>query len=211
MMKNGGEKLRRKLRGWLKVSRERHLVAQKYHLSDGEFRLLELYRDLTDWDARHEDTFQTFYATDSDVAQLCNCSQSTVCRRRSQLVAKALIKKLECGRFRVIDCLEEDKYSEALEIFGKDPTADKPDAQKKFQLSLKHNDIAPVQAYRGYNEQTSLVSFKGDLVSEKPCSRYLDLERTGRFGTMTADDMEFIEPSNQKWELIRNRILNDGR
>lgn len=206
-MRNGAEKLRKRLRGWQKIPRERHLIAEKHNLTDGEFRLLELYRDLTDWDDRHIDTYKTFFATDADIAELLNCNPSTISRRRGSLLSKSLIKVTKDKRYEIVDDSESNTYSEAIKVFGENARKKEQDAEKHNPIALEHEECAPTQENRGQSTELPLVSFKGDFVSLVPCDRYLELEKSGRFGAMTADDMEFIEPSNPEWELVRNRIL----
>ena len=201
------DKLRRKLRGWQRVSRNRHLIAEKYRLSDGEFRLLELYRDLTDWDEKHTDTYKTFCVTDVVVSDFLKCDPTTVYRRRVSLLSKGLIVKKEDRCYEVVGCDKLDSYLETVDEFLGD--ADKQISIVAGQSNNVpvHKEIAGVQVNQSYLTKSPLVSFKGDSVSLIPCNKYLELEGSGRFGNFTADDMEFVEPSSREWELVRQGIL----
>lgn len=204
-MTNGTKKLQRKLRGKLYVQRDRHLQALKAGLDDREFRLLEIYRDLIDWDPSHIETHMTFDVLDVNVAPLLGWSPSKVSRVRRLLEQKNVIARNEEGLGIIAD--QTDATLVAKEIFlDMSPVQDKI-AFPQEQVAPMHKGIAPVQSNRGYKPPSPLVSFKGDSVSLLPCDRYLKLERSGQFGAMTADDMEFLEPSSSEWQLVRDRIL----
>lgn len=200
-------RLRRKLRGWQKVSRERHLIAEKSNLSDGEFRLLELYRDLTDWDVKHIETYKSFSLLDVEVAELLKCDTSTVCRRRKALLSKGLISEKEDGSYEVVDNTQQDDFSDIAEVFLGSARTQTNNAHMQSDIAPLHKENAPVHTDRGYTTDSPLVSFKSDFVSLLPCDKYLELEKSGRFGAMTAEDMEFVEPSSREWGLVRGQIL----
>ena len=207
-MSKGIDKLRRKLRGYLKVPRERHLRAMSAGLDDRGFRLLEIYRDLSDWDPKHTETYMTFSVADADVAKLLNWDPSKVSRVRKALFSKGLILKKEDGSYEVTDYTLQDTYSDAIKAFVDDAGMQDKDVKMQHYVASAQDKIAPVHEDRGYTVNSSLVSFKGDSVSLMPCDKYLELEKGGRFGTMTADDMEFIEPSSPEWQLRRDLILS---
>ena len=116
-MSKGIDKLRRKLRGYLKVPRERHLRAMSAGLDDRGFRLLEIYRDLSDWDQKHTETYMTFSVADVDVAKLLIWDPSKVSRVRKALLSKGLIHKKEDGNFEVTDYTQQDSYSDVIKAF----------------------------------------------------------------------------------------------
>ncbi len=93
-----GLRIEKMLKGWRKSYRARHLTETNKNLSDSEFRLLELYRDIADWDEKHIETFNTFYATDSLLAPVLGCDASSISRRRNSLLSKGLIAKNSDGR-----------------------------------------------------------------------------------------------------------------
>jgi len=207
MSLRGTDKLRRRLRGKLYVSRDRHLRAKEQRLSDREFRLLEIFRDLSDWDSRHTETYLTFEAQNVDIATLLGWSVSKVSRVRELLISKNLIKVNNVGLFVVSDFSGNADLT-AEQIFLGESSGRVSNANLQRENVVVQKQIASVQQNRSYNSKNTLVSFNGDFSSLRPCDRYLELEKSGRFGAMTADDMEFIQPSNEGWELVRKQILS---
>jgi len=119
---------------------------------------------------------------------------------------RGLIFKSESGNYRVLNYAQRNIFDPA-QIFLSDVIRQDSIAVPQHVIASVQKKIAPVQQDRGYTTNSPLVSFKVDSVSLIPCDKYLELEKSGRFGNLTADDMEFVEPSSREWELVRQRIL----
>jgi len=143
------EVTRRLNNSYQKLYRNRHLFAGDLNLDDAEYRLMDLFIALYDWDKNHKETYQTVKATDRQIAKILSWSASKVCRTRNKLLKKGLIELIKRCVYKIVYL----PYGDIAEL--------------KQQISpLQHNiatmkqKVAPMQQVSGYSNQNSIVSYK---------------------------------------------------
>ncbi len=161
-----------------KVTRDRHVIAQRLKLSDSEYRLWDLFTALYDWDNRHT-TFGSVVGTNEEIAKLlsgCNWSASKVCRTLISLIKKGLIKRVSRSQHK-LTALPLDQITITF------PSNDTPDdsptlsdniladpqnnnADPQITNAEMHQDSAELQENQG-SMRISIVSFKDKFKDEK--------------------------------------------
>lgn len=94
-------KILRKLNGWQKLSKKRHILARESRLTDKEYRVWDLMLSLQGFDERNIDSYMVVEATDREIGMLINCSPSQVCRARQELMNKGWIKQIGRSRYSI--------------------------------------------------------------------------------------------------------------
>ena len=148
---------------WQRIYRNRQLVAKKLGLSDQEYRLWDLYIAVNGWDKRYEESYQAVHATDKQIAGILGWSQSKVCRTRSGLVKKGVIRE----RARSIQemLLLPGKLDDIAQLQNKDASMH----EEISDLEDKNANLQPIQ---GKNDNDSLVSYNGLYFAIKTRERY---------------------------------------
>lgn len=181
--------LKKKLKGYQKHNRNRHLLAKELLLSDQEFRLWDLAVTLCGWDQANPDSYLLFEGTMDSLAAIFNWSKAKVSRTMDGLIKKGIITRNQQKIYKVnIRC---EKGSE---------TEDGEFAQKKDNISLVKNtvsslkqNVAPVRQKEAQSHTNPLISFKGDLVSFRSDEEYQKLLEEGQYTALTIDDMRWID------------------
>lgn len=135
-----------------RLYRNRHLIAKKCGMDDSEYRLWDLYLAIYDWDKTHAATFETFTATDANIAEILGWSTSKVCRARHELLGKKVIEIVERSVYRVK--LLPVKENEIANLQGKN-------AELQGKIAHMQQDFSPVQQNQGSELVNSIVSSKG--------------------------------------------------
>lgn len=76
-------------------------------LSDGTYRLYQLYIDLTGWDNRYPSSYGLVKETDANIARILDRDPSTISAYRHELLSKNLIR-IDGGKVKVNDV--EDRF-----------------------------------------------------------------------------------------------------
>lgn len=156
----------RRLNGWQKINRQRHVIAKQLKLINAEYRLWDLLIALYDWDKTHLETYGTIEITDRQLADLLGWSAPTVCRTRNTLLKKGLIEKIQQGIYGVNTSIVHN-----------------PNASVKQILSSTTEGNASMQQDQGYSNDFSFVSSKVNSASSNTEDRYESL---------TSDDINWI-------------------
>lgn len=101
-MKGKETRILRKLNGWLKLSKKRHILARNSKLTDKEYRVWDLMLSLRGFDERNQDSYMVVEVTDREIASLLNCSISQACRARQKLMQKGWIEQIDRSRYSII-------------------------------------------------------------------------------------------------------------
>lgn len=185
----GMNKVLKKLKGYQKHNRSRHIFAKEFQLSDPEFRLWDLAVALSGWDEKNIDSYKMFEGTMDSLATILDWSKAKVSRMMNDLIHKRIVTRNQQKVYKVnILCekgseKEDDKFAQQKENIS---------LVKKRVAPLKQT-VAPMKQKEAYSPINSLISFKGDLVSlhtEEDYQRILD---ESRYATLTIDDMKWID------------------
>lgn len=154
---------------WQRIYRNRQLVAKQLGLSDQEYRLWDLYIAVNGWDKRYEESYQAVHATDKQIADILGWSSSKVCRTRSGLVKKGVIRERERSVQEML--LLPGKLDDIAQLQNKD-------ANLHEQIAEVKNEIADSQPIQGKNNNDSLVSYNGMYFPIKTKERYEEVKST---------------------------------
>jgi hypothetical protein len=180
------ERRLKRLNGYQKMDRNRHILASFLKFTDPEYRLLDFYNAFYDWDKKHVDTYGHVEITDKDAGRILNWSTAKVCRTRKELIQKGLISTTDKSTYKMTFLQEPQTFNN---------TPDKTEvARMETPNSNTETVIAPMQRNGGYRPENPLVSFKGDVVSLRSDKEYEDIwEDMGKPDNFTPDDMKFID------------------
>lgn len=157
-------KLHKRLKGFQKHYRNRHLLAKELNLKDEEYRLWDFMVATCGWDSRHIDTYLIVEATLGHIAGFLHWSTSKTSRVMNNLINKGIIVRKKDAGYEIKLRAErgsEEKDKEGLMEMGIDvsPLA-------KYFLSAK-KEVLPAQRDQGYSPVPSLVSSNASLVSKE--------------------------------------------
>ena len=165
--------LKRRLnKTYQKVYRDRHVKAKELALTDQEYRLWDLLLALYDWDRNHQETYGTIEATEAQLAELLNCSDSKVCRVRAKLTKKGLVTMVAESVYQVAS-LQDDP------------------ALMKQQFSEMKQPVADLQEKQSSEDVSSLVSYKDKYRLLRSDEEYEKLHE--EFPGLSVDDMKWID------------------
>jgi hypothetical protein len=183
------ERRLKRLNGYQKIGRNRHLLASFLKFTDSEYRLLDFYIAFYDWDKTHTETYGCAEITDKDAGVFLNWSTAKVCRTRNELLQKGLITLVDKGTYKITFLQEPQFFKDAS-------TGKTIVASVKSQLSNMEKEFAPMQGKGGYEPENPLGSFKVNLVSLRSDKEYEDIWKgMSKPNNFTPDDMKFIDRS----------------
>ena len=153
-----------KLKGYLnKVEKGHHLTALSHQLNDAEYRLWRLLLAAEGFDKNNR-YYGKVMVTQEDIAEILGWGDaSKVSRCLPNLLKKGMIKDYERGCIYV-SVRPQNKYV----------SVNKEHAAEQTENALVQKEYAPTQKKPSYDDSSSLVSYKGNLVSSK-----LSLENEG--------------------------------
>lgn len=139
-----------------RLYKNRHLHARELKLDDAEFRLLDLYGAVINWDkVNYPDQFETVKASDQQIGDILVWSNSKVCRVKNKLIKKGLVRKDGNADYKV------------LRIFDKEtPVANMQEniAPVQEKVAPMQENIADLQEIQGKMDSFPLSSSKYQYV-----------------------------------------------
>ena len=180
-------KLLKKIRGYQRAPRERFSLLTNHILTTEEFVVYELGIAITDWDTDHDqEIYGKFKATNNDIAELCGWkSDSTVSRIKSKLIKKGFF--IEEGEYlRVKDFEEWQLRKNSSAKMQNDIAKTQP-----LPANVQH-EPAKKQEFRAQSPRYPLVSSNGNSRFHSN-EEYESFVNSGQFGSMTIDDMKWID------------------
>ena len=182
-------KILKKLKGYQKHNRNRHILAKELQLSDQEFRLWDLAVALSGWDDKHVESYRMFEGTLDSLAIILGWSKAKVSRTIDGLINKKIVARNQQKTYKVnILCEKESEEEDDKFALLKENIA----SVKKTVAPLKQI-VASMKQKEAYSLINPLVSFKGDLVSLRTDEDYQKILSEGRYITLTVDDMKWID------------------
>lgn len=180
-------RLLKKIRGYQRAPRERFSLLINHILTAEEFVVYELGLAITDWDTEHDDEiYGKFKATNLEMAEICGWkSDSTVSRIKSKLIKKGLF--IDDGEYIRAKDFEE------WQLRKKPPAKMQDDiAKMQPQSANPQYESAKTQEFHAQTPHYPLVSSNGNsrLHSNE---EYESFVNSGQFGSMTIDDMKWID------------------
>ena len=184
---NTHNSINKKLRGYQKASRDRFLLLSNKTLTVEEFTLYELCIAVTDWDRSHE-TFGTIHVTNKQLAYVMGWnSETTAGRHKNQLINKGFLINMGNGYFQVKDI-------EKWELRSKEHAkTDVNNADLHNHNAEIGSEDAEIDDNQGKKNDYSLISSKGSIKFLRSDSEYEEIKNSGQFGSMTIDDMKWID------------------
>ncbi|MDD5415383.1 MAG: hypothetical protein PHE48_00040 [Candidatus Daviesbacteria bacterium] len=203
-MKNN---LFRKLKGFQKAPRDRFLLLSEKILTQEEFILYELGISLTDWDQDHTETYDSFKATNQQLADMLGwASDTTVGRYRKNLIKKGYFTDLGDGYIQVKD------FEKWLSRQGKNAKLHIEAA--KIQVGSANNEEKPakMQEDQSSNTRNPLVSYKDNLsLSDDELDKILFDIDSPRIALGATPSPKTVDQLNQDEQLaLCTEIFGEG-
>ena len=179
----------KKLNGWQTAYRDRFLLLAGGILTPEEFVVYELGIAITDWhDTKgHEEIYGKFQATNKQIAEIGGWkSDSAIYRIKKRLIEKQIF--IPDGDFIRVKDFEKWQFRRKSTIKMHDLPAELQSPTANFQ-----SVVAKMQGFRDQNRNFPLISSKNNLISFRSDTEYQSLVNSGQFGSMTADDMRWID------------------
>ncbi len=186
----------KKLNGYQKAPKDRFLLLTNGVLTAEEFVVYELGLAITDWDRDHDDEiYGKFQATNKQIAEICGWkSDSQVSRIKKNLLNKGFFTK-EGEQLKAKD----------FEKWQLRKTSAKPhELTAKIQPTAANmqDEVAKTQTLRNQNDDYSLSSYKVNLSLVRTDSEYRELVNSGQFGSMSVDDMRWIDENVKESAIV---------
>ncbi len=177
----------KKLNGYQKAPKDRFLLLTNGVLSAEEFVVYELGVAITDWDRNHDDEiYGKFQATNKQIAEICGWkSDSQVSRIKKSLLNKGFFTK-DGEHLKAKDFEKWQLRKTSAK------THDQP-AKTQPVVANMQDEVAKMQNPRNQNDNYSLSSYKDNLSFSRSDSEYDELVNSGQFGSMTVEDMKWID------------------
>jgi len=109
----------KKLNGYQRHNKNRHLIARELKISDQEYRLWDLLGSLCGWDSRHDHSYHKVQITLNKLANILGWDESKVSRVTSSLIRKDLIERIGRSEYAVKILAEKGTEDEDNEQIAK--------------------------------------------------------------------------------------------
>ncbi len=179
----------KKLNGWQTAYRDRFLLLSGGILTPEEFVVYEICIGITDWHNAegHEEIYGKFQATNKQIAEIGGWqSDSTVYRIKKRLIEKKIL--IPDGEYLRVKDFERWQFrSRTTAKLHEQP------AKLQSEPANTQKEVAKTQDLRVQNPTYPLVSSKSNLSSFRTDSEYREFVDSGQFGSLTIDDMRWID------------------
>lgn len=180
------DRVLRKLKGYQRLKRERHLIAYKLRLTDKEYRLWDFLGAICGWDVKYADQYKRIEITLKEISNFLGWDESCVSRNINSLSKKGLIERIGRSEY-YIKVLPEREVKEG--VVSEQPKI----ALLQETFAPPQRNVAVEQEIRGYIDKSVLSSFKGN-VSLRSSVEYLEIWKgMGCPSGFDVSDMAFID------------------